>query len=144
MAHTLRVRKEQLETVLLYLESIGQREDESFAGSSVPSDQLLDCSSVQIRMTDQEVEHPTGGRRRRYKSPSVMHDASSLPVPRLADHLDVLRMVPQAMNVKRKRSARDLSLLHPSLPQADYRTNMMRLWESLKWILGKLKGLKRV
>ena len=39
-------------------------------------------------MTEQNAEHPTSGRRRRYKSPPVLHDTSTLPVPRLADHLD--------------------------------------------------------
>ena len=39
-------------------------------------------------MTEQNAEHPTSGRRRRYKSPSVLRDTSALPVPRLADHLD--------------------------------------------------------
>ena len=39
-------------------------------------------------MTDSQTDHPSAGRRRRYKSPSVLHDSSALPVPRLADHLD--------------------------------------------------------
>ena len=39
-------------------------------------------------MTEQNVEHPTSGRRRRYKSPPTLHDMSAMPVPRLADHLD--------------------------------------------------------
>ena len=40
-------------------------------------------------MTEQNAEHPTSGRRRRrYKSPPVLHDAAALPVPRLADHID--------------------------------------------------------
>ena len=39
-------------------------------------------------MTEQNAEHPTSGRRRRYKTPPVLHDTSALPVPRLADHLD--------------------------------------------------------
>ena len=38
-------------------------------------------------MTDQNTEHPTS-ERRRYKSPPVLHDTDSVPVPRLADHLD--------------------------------------------------------
>ena len=39
-------------------------------------------------MTEQNAEHPTSGRRRRYKSPPTLHDTAALPVPRLADHLD--------------------------------------------------------
>ena len=39
-------------------------------------------------MTEQNAEHPTSGRRRRYKSPPALHDTSALPVPRLADHID--------------------------------------------------------
>ena len=38
-------------------------------------------------MTEAIAEHPTSGRRRRYKSPPVLHDAFALPVPRLADHI---------------------------------------------------------
>ena len=39
-------------------------------------------------MTDQNMEHPTLGRRRRHKSPPSLQNTSALPVPRLADHLD--------------------------------------------------------
>ena len=39
-------------------------------------------------MTESQIDHPTAGRRRRYKSPPVLHGNSALPVPRLADHLD--------------------------------------------------------
>ena len=39
-------------------------------------------------MTDQNMEHPTVGRRRRHKSPPSLQCTSALPVPRLADHLD--------------------------------------------------------
>ena len=39
-------------------------------------------------MTDQDMEHPTLGRRRRHKSPLSLQCTSALPVPRLADHLD--------------------------------------------------------
>ena len=38
-------------------------------------------------MTDQNVGHPTLGRRRRHKSPSAVQSAP-LPVPGLANHLD--------------------------------------------------------
>ena len=38
-------------------------------------------------MTDQNMEHPTQGRRRRHKSPSSVQSAPLLPVPRLADYL---------------------------------------------------------
>ena len=39
-------------------------------------------------MTEQDMDHPTQGRRRRRKSPSSASVAPLLPVPRLADHLD--------------------------------------------------------
>ena len=39
-------------------------------------------------MTEQEMNHPTQGRRRRHKSPSSISSAPPMPVPRLADHLD--------------------------------------------------------
>ena len=41
-------------------------------------------------MTEQNAEHPTSERRRRrYKSPPVLHDTAALPVPRLAHHTDI-------------------------------------------------------
>ena len=39
-------------------------------------------------MTEQDMSHPTQGRRRRHKSPSSVSSAPPLPIPRLADHLD--------------------------------------------------------
>ena len=39
-------------------------------------------------MTDQNVGHPTLGRRRRHKSPSSLQNMPALPIPRLADHFD--------------------------------------------------------
>ena len=39
-------------------------------------------------MTESQIDHPTAGRRRRYKSPSALHDNSALSMPRLADHID--------------------------------------------------------
>ena len=39
-------------------------------------------------MADQNMGHPTLGRRRRHKSPSSVQSAPLLPVPRLADYLD--------------------------------------------------------
>ena len=39
-------------------------------------------------MTQQDMDHPAQGRRRRRKSPSSIPAAPLLPVPRLADHLD--------------------------------------------------------
>ena len=39
-------------------------------------------------MTEANADHPTSGRRRRHKSPPVLHVAVALPVPRLADHID--------------------------------------------------------
>ena len=46
------------------------------------------ASRVYYSMTEQEMDHPTQGRRRRHKSPSSLPAAPLLPVPRLADHLD--------------------------------------------------------
>ena len=43
---------------------------------------------VYYRMTEQSMDHPTQGRRRRHKGPSTVSVAPLLPVPRLADHLD--------------------------------------------------------
>ena len=90
-------------------------------------------------MTDQNMEHPTSGRRRRHKSPPTLQCTSALPVPRLATAL-ILRMVLRTRKVEKKRSDRSQSLLLPFLPQADFRMNTMRLWESLKWILGMKRG----
>ena len=39
-------------------------------------------------MTEQNVEHPTSGRRRRHKSPLSLQSTCALPVPGLADHLE--------------------------------------------------------
>ena len=44
--------------------------------------------TVDINMTEANMEHPTAGRRRRHKSPPVLHAQIALPVPRLDDHLD--------------------------------------------------------
>ena len=44
--------------------------------------------TVDIDMTEANMEHPTAGRRRRHKSPPVMHAQIALPVPRLDDYLD--------------------------------------------------------
>ena len=73
-------------------------------------------------MTEANADHPTSGRRRRHKSPPVLHVAVALPVPRLADHIDTEN--------------------GPSDGEGE--KEAMRSWESLKWILGKLKGLMRV
>ena len=78
-----------------------------------------------------ECRAPYFGKKRRYKSPPVLRDTSALPMPRLADHIDT-EMVPLRRKTKKKQSARDQSLRHPSLPRADSLTNTMRLWESLK------------
>ena len=40
-------------------------------------------------MIDQNTGHPILGRRRRHKSPPLVQNMSALPVPRLADHLDI-------------------------------------------------------
>ena len=39
-------------------------------------------------MTEANADHPTSGRKRRHKSPPVLHATVALPVPRLADHID--------------------------------------------------------
>ena len=44
--------------------------------------------TVDIDMTEANMDHPTAGRRRRHKSPPVLHAQTALPVPRLDDHLD--------------------------------------------------------
>ena len=41
-----------------------------------------------IDMADASMEHPTAGRRRRHKSPSVLHAQPAIPVPRLEDQND--------------------------------------------------------
>ena len=88
------------------------------------------------------MEHPTLGRRRRRKSPSALQSAPLLPVPRLADHLDT-DVGPSdeegGKEAKRQKSEPTTPISTPSRPQM----SMTRLWESLKWIQGKLKGLRR-
>ena len=49
---------------------------------------LVAPQEAYLDMTESQIDPPTAGRRRRYKSPPVLHDNSALPVPRLADHLD--------------------------------------------------------
>ena len=53
------------------------------------SDDELECLTVDIDMTEANMEHPTAGRRRRHKSPPTLHVQIGLPMPRLDDHLDV-------------------------------------------------------
>ena len=53
-------------------------------------------------------------------------------------------MVLRMRKAEKKRSDRSQSQLLLSLLPADPQTSTMRLWESLKWIQGKLKGLRRV
>ena len=53
-------------------------------------------------------------------------------------------MDPQMLRKKKRmRSVRDQHLLLPDLLLAYFRTNMMRLWESLRWSPGERKGLRR-
>ena len=89
-------------------------------------------------MTEANADHPTSGRRRRHKSPPALHATVALPAPRLADHLDT-QNGPSDEEAKRKQSVRDQNRLLLFPLQADSHTSMMRLCESLKWILGKLK-----
>ena len=49
---------------------------------------VLAAPRTHYRMTDQDMNHPTQGRRRRHKSPSIAPAAPLLPLPRLADCLD--------------------------------------------------------
>ena len=44
--------------------------------------------SASVDMAEARMEHPTAGRRRRHKSPSVLHAQSAIPVPRLEDQND--------------------------------------------------------
>ena len=44
--------------------------------------------TIGIDMTEANIDHPTAGRRRRYKSPPTLYAPVALPVPRLDDHLD--------------------------------------------------------
>ena len=41
-----------------------------------------------IDMAEANMEHPTAGRRRRHKSPPVLHAQLAIPLPRLEDHID--------------------------------------------------------
>ena len=44
--------------------------------------------TVEINMSEANMEHPTAGRRRRCKSPSTLHAPVDLPGPRLDDQFD--------------------------------------------------------
>ena len=44
--------------------------------------------TVSIDMAEASMEHPTAGKRRRHKSPPVLHAHLAIPVPRLEDHID--------------------------------------------------------
>ena len=75
-------------------------------------------------MTDQNMEHPTlGRRRRRYKSPSSLQNMSALPVPRLADHLDT-EIVPSdeegGKEAKRQKSEPTAPISTSSRPPNEY------------------------
>ena len=71
---------------LLDYEKSGPLEAESLTRSSIQLDSV--AGKLSLAMTDQNMEHPTSGRRRRHKSPPSAQYLSALPVPRLADHLD--------------------------------------------------------
>ena len=62
--------------------------------------------TIDMDMTESDMEHPTAGRRRRYKSPPILHAPAALPVPRLDDHLDT-ENVPPMRKAKRKQSVRE-------------------------------------
>ena len=87
--------------------------------------------------------HPTLGRRRRRHKVHPQYR-----VHRCYQFLDwqttwIQTLVLLTRKVEKKRSDRSQSRLLLSLLPADPQTSMMRLWESLKWIRGKLKGLRR-
>ena len=69
------------------------------------------------------MEHPTLGRRRRYKSPSSLQNMSALPVPRLADHLDT-EIVPSdaegGKEAKRQKSEPTTPTSTSSRPPNEY------------------------
>ena len=44
--------------------------------------------TASIDMAEASMEHPTAGRRRRHKSPPVLHAHLAIPVPRLEDQID--------------------------------------------------------
>ena len=77
-------------------------------------------------MTDQNVEHPTLGRRR-HKSPSSLQSLSALPVPRLADHLDT-EIGPSdeegGKEAKRQKSEPTTRISTPSRPPNEYNEAM--------------------
>ena len=87
--------------------------------------------------------HPTAGRRRRYKSSPVLHDADSLPLPRLEDRSDTEKD-PSDGDGEKKLSVRNQGQLRQCLPRADRPMNMMLSWGSHEWELRKLKSLRRV
>ena len=75
-----------------------------------------------IDMTEVNMEHPTAGRRRRHKSPPVLHAQLAIPVPRLEDQIDT-ENGPSDEDGERMQSVRDpnyCSFLF--LHQADYHT----------------------
>ena len=93
-------------------------------------------------MTDQNMEHPTLGTRRKHKSSPSLQSMPTLLVLDWPTTL-ILRSILQTRKVEKKRSDRSQSRLHLFLFPADPQASTMRLWESLKWILGKPKGSKR-
>ena len=93
-------------------------------------------------MTDQNTGHPTQNRRRRHKSPLSVQSALLLPVPRLADYLDTDTGPSDeegGKEAKRQKSEPTTPISTCSRPPNKYDG----LWESLNWIQGKLKGLRR-
>ena len=84
-------------------------------------------------MTDQNMGHPTLGRRRRTHHCTVHQPCQCLD---WQTTLMILRSVLRTRKVEKKRSDRSQSRLLLSLLPADTQMSMMRLWESVKWILG--------
>ena len=81
------------------------------------------ASRVQYSMTEQNMDHPTQGRRRRHKNPSSISAAPLLPVPRLADHLDMndgLSDEEQKKEAKQQKSKPTALISTSSRPPNEY------------------------
>ena len=75
--------------------------------------------TIDIDMTESDMEHPTAGRRRRHKSPPTLHAQAALPVP-------IQGMAPPMRKAKRKQSVRDQSRLLLFLQPAGSHMNTIR------------------
>ena len=88
--------------------------------------------TASIDMAEANMEHPTAGRRRRHKSPPVLHAQPAIPVPRLEDQNDTengpsdedgekdakrQRSEPTTPKQRRPQAPHDHSLFHNEAPQ---------------------------